>query len=562
MEIDGSVVRGAISIAAKQPPVTKESSSAAPEDDDAIDPTEDAPPAEPSQWLLVPLIIKDSVVNDRLSLDSVGFACEMDISRSTFLDTVNFNSATFMADVKAEGAVLNAGIEALGVEFKSAAYFGRTKFMGNVEFVPIKNRKPIFQGNVDFREAVFNRRASFLGARFLSHMDFRYVQFANLVSFGNSTLGAAPVNYPFNGSFYMAEFAGLAGFGSAHFKSLKLFRAIFRAGADFHRATGQSLELLGVAITGPLSFDDAGIDNLTFDGFGGSMVVDGEAVFRRARFNKLTFNRMAFKKTVDLEEASIRSGLSFRTVSFDGDLHFEDGPFSSVTARQSDDNDDDDGDDGPKQDADTGKATEDVKPDITIQDITLNGGLYIDAAQFLSRPPWWAFWREAASNFDSNDPRSWRELTHAFEIAKNIELKNYAEYRLRQLEEAKASFATRVSSVASRWFWGYGLRPLRVAGWFMVVLLVFAWIYWTQLDQYAADRPPASRNLFRAKHALVFSARTAWELSYGYANSTTRTFQVITTVESMLAKLLIACFAYALTQASPLLSELMKKLLP
>jgi len=37
---------------------------------------------------------------------------------------------------------------------------------------------------------------------------------------------------------------------------------------------------------------------------------------------------------------------------------------------------------------------------------------------------------------------------------------------------------------------------------------------------------------------------------------------LITLAESILAKLLIACFAYALTQTSPLLSDLMKKLLP
>jgi len=31
--------------------------------------------------------------------DSLGFACEVDVSRSTFLDTVNFTKVTFMADV-------------------------------------------------------------------------------------------------------------------------------------------------------------------------------------------------------------------------------------------------------------------------------------------------------------------------------------------------------------------------------------------------------------------------------------------------------------------------------
>jgi len=61
---------------------------------------------------------------------------------------------------------------------------------------------------------------------------------------------------------------------------------------------------------------------------------------------------------------------------------------------------------------------------------------------------------------------------------------------------------------------------------------------------------------------VSFSSKTAWELKYGYENSTTPVFQAITLMESTLGKLLLACFAYSLSQTSPLLDELMKKLLP
>jgi hypothetical protein len=71
-----------------------------------------------------------------------------------------------------------------------------------------------------------------------------------------------------------------------------------------------------------------------------------------------------------------------------------------------------------------------------------------------------------------------------------------------------------------------------------------------------------SGSLARVSDAFVFSARTARELKYGYDNSTNFVFRLITAAESIIAKLLLACFAYALTQTSPLLSELMKKLLP
>ena len=82
------------------------------------------------------------------------------------------------------------------------------------------------------------------------------------------------------------------------------------------------------------------------------------------------------------------------------------------------------------------------------------------------------------------------------------------------------------------------------------------------MSEVATEANPISRNVAKAKKAMVFSARTAWELKYGYEHSATPAFRVITLAESILAKLLLAYFAYALTQTSPLLSDLMKKLLP
>src|SRR5206468_2241291 len=127
------------------------------------------------------------------------------------------------------------------------------------------------------------------------------------------------------------------------------------------------------------------------------------------------------------------------------------------------------------------------KPDITVRDITLNRGLYIDGEQFLSHAPWWALWREDRPRFYANEPttevdesstpddrRSWRELRRAFDLAKNVELRNYAEYKLRLSDETSHDVWTRISGITSRWFWGYGLRPIRVLLWLAVSLLAFA----------------------------------------------------------------------------------------
>jgi hypothetical protein len=61
---------------------------------------------------------------------------------------------------------------------------------------------------------------------------------------------------------------------------------------------------------------------------------------------------------------------------------------------------------------------------------------------------------------------------------------------------------------------------------------------------------------------MYFSARTAWEAKFGFDHSSTTVFRVITLVQSIGSKGLLACFAYSLSHTSPLLNELMKKLIP
>src|SRR5262249_40546702 len=225
-------------------------------------------------------------------------------------------------------------------------------------------------------------------------------------------------------------------FQEARFTKLRFLRSFFHAGADFRGASGKHLQLHGVTLSGRLGFDDTrSIEELEFHSYGGPMIVNGEAVFRRAAFDKLRFVNTTFKNMVDFQSSEIRSNLTFQTVSFDGDLHFEDGNLPGTVRKSAD------------------EADNDRKPQINIKDVTLNKGLYIDANQFLVRAPWWAVWTEdeprlyanKASNEPHDDPsvpkqakvdrRIWRELMRAFDLAKNVELKNYAEYKLRVSEE-------------------------------------------------------------------------------------------------------------------------------
>jgi uncharacterized protein YjbI with pentapeptide repeats len=496
---------------------------------------------DPTGWLSIPIVIRASAISGRLDLAQLGISCRLDLSGSSLANTLNIRFATFESDVIAEGGVFKNDMSAYATTWRKSVNFRRAQFMGSVNFSPLSQQSTTFHGDVDFQEAVFHRSANFFSSEFLGRSNFRSAQFMKEAQFSDTSIGPGPIR-SFDGPFYMAEFVGQGIFRSARFKSLRFNKTTFRNGVDFHGVPGGTLRLWSVTIIGDANFDDAHLDLLEVIGISPSVTVDGDAIFRRASIGRLFFNRVAFKKVVDFGQARLKSNFCLSAVLFGGDAYFEDTEFPS-----------------PHEEGDKPSR---CSPSFHVKDVTMNKGLYIEAQQFLVRSPWWAIWREDTSRFDSDDPnadrRFWRGLQRAFQAAGNVELKNYSEYRVRYLSEGDPAQTqlTSITSVLSRWFWGYGLRPIRVLVWFGLFLIAFAGVYLSQL-------PRSGYGLRqRLKYSLIFSLRTAWEFKFGYEHSQTDTFRVITAVQSISAKLLIACFVYSLTQASPLLSDLMKKLLP
>jgi hypothetical protein len=581
LRIQKSVIKGEIRLESKLISGKAKDKGAAAQaaDDDDDEASSGDGDKHPEKWISIPWSITDSTINDPVLLRSIGLGCTLDVSRSTFKELVQFNNTRFIGDVVAEASDFQSGLGAQNVNFHGSVVFRRAKLAKNFESIAGR-----FEKNVDFRDATFGRLASFIGSRFLGRMDFRYAQFAAGANFSNAALGGGPAA-SFSGPFYMAEFGGLANFRRARFKQLRFLRTTFRNGADFNGARGKSLLLYGVALSGRFALDGrAAVEDVQLDGWGGSTVVDGDAVFRGATIDKLTLRRMAFKRIVDFQGVSVRSKAVIQTVSFEGDLRLEDGLLPGTQPAVEAAPDDEEPDAGaakvdsaqvqPAKDPTAKEGADEETPapkksaEITVRDITLNKGFYIDRDQFFTEQPWWGFWRENRPRFlpehnnaESDEPvkeqrRMWRELGRAFELAKNVELQNYAEFRGRRFEEDDAKGASKIAAMASRWFWGYGVRPMRALLWFGLLVLAFAAIYWTQLGHLATT------SLRRVRDALIFSVRTASELKYGYDHSATAVFRAITIAESVLAKLTLTLFFYALTRTNPLLSELTKKLLP
>jgi uncharacterized protein YjbI with pentapeptide repeats len=504
----------------------------------------------PSRWLPLPITIKASSIAGQVHIVDIKFLCEFDLSDTTLSDQLIINNATFALDVVATSTNFVKGLSARYVEWRGSVIFQRANFMSNTEFV--YNRF----GETSFQEAIFHHYGSFLGSNFEGPMDFTMAIFQQDAQFSNTSFSSKSMRRlaPF-GPFNRTEFNGQAIFRESKFERLSFGTTVFRNGVDLHHANGDILQFESVELRGRCNLDDVNLQDLEFNGFEGTMTIDGDAVFRRARLTQAWFTRIIFKNGVDFGQAKFIRKIGFIGVSFSDDVHFEDAEFPKVIQQ-------------------TGSVAHEGRNVFLFDDVTLERGLYVEAPQILARSRWWAFWEEDKTLFevllDAGDfPREddvvavnrllWRELERAFRISDNLALKNFATYRVSNLAEADLTQPLRTISIVSRWFWGYSLRPIRVIFWFTFCLFLFAGIYWTQLEYLSLTTGERCR---RSKNALVFSWRTSWELKFGYEHSSTALFRAVTVAQSILAKLLVTCFVYSLTQTSPLLSELMKKLLP
>jgi hypothetical protein len=514
---------------------------------------DETPPPRPSKWLSIPIEIKSSSIDGPLTVSQLGLSCKFDLSKSAFNERVEIDYVTFGSDLVASDTTFKKTLTARNDQWVGSAIFARAQMLGTVSVGFNK-----FGATVDFEEATFHAAAGFLGDTFDGSTSFREAKFGRVAQFSNSKFRSEPEDpepYFNRGPFFMTEFSGEGIFRDIKFKELAFFRTFFRDGADFHKAAGGKLYFQSASVTGQVSVDDARLEEFGVYGAYGQTRIDGEISFRRSSIANLHFDRVDFKQGVDFQETTFESKLDLLEVSFEGDVQLEGAKFPTPS---------------------TDKAGSQI-PTLVFNDVTIDKGIYVDADQWLLEAPWWAFWRAGeprvyAANPDfKDDPepgdgakqrRLWRELVRAFALAGNLQLKNDAEYRVQQMTEPILAQPQRILSVLSRWFWGYGVRPARVFIWFAISLFIFAVVYWTQRSSNDVDKKGAQQSWVRAKDALVFSWRTSWELKFGYEHSANDTFRTVTILQSISAKILLSCFAYSLTQTSPLLSELMKKLLP
>jgi hypothetical protein len=146
-------------------------------------------------------------------------------------------------------------------------------------------------------------------------------------------------------------------------------------------------------------------------------------------------------------------------------------------------------------------------------------------------------------------------LRNAFARSGNLKASNEAMYWRRVSERNKAGYS-RLANDASHLFWGYGLRPVRVFAWLIVLNVLFGLAYWSQTS--SEQLGGWSR---RITAVTAFTLRSSWRLTWGFDHARTPVFKAITLVHSVASKILLVCLLHAMSNTSPLLNELLGRVL-
>lgn len=517
----------------------------------------------PRQVVTLPMAIRNSTITGDLSVSGLNLACPIDISGSRMegrFEAVDSEIASLTAD----NATFDSEVRLGNANLTGSASFRGAEFKHNVEFSTGLPRESGGVQAVDFEDAIFRRSAGFIGVRFNGPTSFRFTRFLGETNFSQSKISHGPAKGG-NGPFYQSEFLGRVSFRGANLGSIMFWKTTFSGPTGFDEVRSERMRLWGVNFRAPVDFTRARIAELSILG---TVSASEDFSIRYASIGRLQLNRVTFEKTADFGGACFNSRFVLRKVAFKGDVRL-------------------DGSRLPPNSTSDCNVVADASS-FSLDEVTFEKGLFMDERQFFVPKPWWSLTSESQSIFeeanayqpssadesDKSDQvevavrrpsqqirRQWRELERGFQSAGNLSLQNFALYRQTTLEAADTFGVDMILDRFDRWFWGYGLRPMRVMAWLGVTVSCFALLYLTQVTSLGAKRSRLMRWWMRLCFAVSFSARTSLQPKYGFDRSLTSTFKVITAIQWVISVVLLTCLLYSISKTNPLANELLKKLL-
>jgi hypothetical protein len=496
-----------------------------------------------------------------LSCDKCTFAGDVSLENSTWDRSVSFSDCHFNEGIKVHRSSLveltitgycrrlqiqNCTFAKAEFGLKSLNYLevSIARFTGNVSFQNIECEQ---SGECKFQQITFDKTATFSGATlpretwllrtlFSGESDFSGVWAGNIHSSRCLFAGDAKfdeINAPrrkpsdtSSAEINDTPFRHVVGEYELPSLSCRLLfeKTRFKGRTSFSRTTCDYLRLGAadrsgyIPFEGPAHFEELTCKNLLMDGaeFSGQVSFAGSKIT-----NSAVFYRVSFQKSVNLNGAHL--------------------PHSSKTFT--------------KWNPETDSVP---SPGISLEAVRFDDALEAHWEDFVQRR---RFLLDDKLRTNYCGSESWFSLSAALKRAGNLKGENEATFNGRLAARSDDPREIGWLNWLSWVFWGYGYRPTRVLLWFFALTLICASFYWSETSKLARGRSAFGGLLARLGFSLAFSLRTAWSFRYGYKNANTRLFKLLTSVQSILSKLLLILLLQAVGNTSPFLNSIFGKVI-
>jgi len=393
-----------------------------------------------------------------------------------------------------------------GLVFDSCQFTGRAAFIG-CEFG--EDNSPDEWETSTFSTCIFHDSAVFDSASFENEFLFDRLIFQKQAFFRSAALNDA--------SFESCGFEGPTYFDQATLNKLSYYGTAFNQDSFFDRMNSRqsgkipqgSLLFREVRFKGWAKFSGLKAASLRFFFVGDQTPLQkskarsyGASVFEnRASFSGLVcghadFNSTEFLGPCDFNGARFLESADFTDAVFGDNVTFFDAGFPEPSQ------------DGAKK---------------------MNGGLILDRTTFGKSVG--LTWSEIGlrhgkgfgqTSINTDDPRTWEALGRAFHQNSDLKSENEAIYHKELLKmRIDTKWPAKLLAYASWAFWGYGVRPIRLASWTLIVYSAFTLVYWTQTRAIGTA-------MLRVQFAAYFSLRNSLTIFYGFERALTPMFKAIT----------------------------------
>jgi uncharacterized protein YjbI with pentapeptide repeats len=298
--------------------------------------------------------IRDCLISGNVNFSRAHFKEFMDWSGSIFIGEARFKGAAFFELAAFDAAVFDGYATFRDAWFGKDASFSGAKFGAIANFGNVRFSKDASFGSAafssicaNFSDAQFEGDADFTGAQFPGTANFKQASFGRTASFWQVNFGADSIfeEAAFTGfvSFLKSIFGGIADFRHSEFaEDLTFELALFRGNCIFLSSSFQgdvnfsSARFLGPADFNSVALKDAVFWEAEFHQLSFSRAkIEGNAHFERARFigaahflssdfgATANFSAAAFSCTASFEDAQFRGSSNFTDALFAGEATFD-----------------------------------------------------------------------------------------------------------------------------------------------------------------------------------------------------------------------------------------------